>query len=306
MPFDVHFCKDRLKRYDDVDLGFLILEFPAVNDQISYGMRRDEKILLLLQHCIRHLDDADRLQELLTQKGQPAAPAQSLLEKAEPWNLDFNRQIDACSEPVFFDRPRQLVGLVLRSEDQDVFDSFHRRLYRELTDLLAPGFVVDRRSLMIRTTSTTLEKAIQRVRDDFLPDAQSDSVLFMTQMAGADSVLAFWQALQTDLQDSDLPNPMFVLLPVEPKFCQECPTALADLGLADLGAPTLALTDIDQWIQDVGGCCQCSASLKIAWKKHFWQFCRGDLQRAYTYLSRIKMILTRDNTPANIQRQLGL
>jgi hypothetical protein len=307
MAFDLHFCKTCLLRYDDVDLDFLILEFPAVKEKISDGMRKDKKALLLLEHCLVHADDADRLQIVLEQDDQPAAPVESLLEKVEPWNLDFLPQINACIEPAVYARPGPLVGLALRCEDQDVLESFRQRLLRKLNEWLEPGVVVDRRSLMIKTTTTTIEKAIQRVKDDFLPDAQSDSVLFMTQMAGAENVLAFWKSLCDSLQGVDLPNPVFVLLPVESKYCQECPAALSDLGLPDLGEPALAFSDVDLWVQDVGTSCHCADTLKIRWKKHFWEQCRrGELPRAYSYLIRVKTILMKDPSPANIQRQLGL
>lgn len=56
----------RLQRLDAVELETLCLDhFPTVYDKFSRGMRRDEMINLLLDHCRRHPEDAQRLEGLL-------------------------------------------------------------------------------------------------------------------------------------------------------------------------------------------------------------------------------------------------
>ena len=58
--------RQMLQRLDDVELDALCLDhFPAVYDRFSRGLRRDEKLNLLLDHCQRNHGDADRLVQLL-------------------------------------------------------------------------------------------------------------------------------------------------------------------------------------------------------------------------------------------------
>jgi hypothetical protein len=58
--------RQMLQRLDDVELDALCLDhFPAVYDRFSRGLRRDEKINLLLNHCRRNPEDAARLTKLL-------------------------------------------------------------------------------------------------------------------------------------------------------------------------------------------------------------------------------------------------
>jgi hypothetical protein len=56
----------RLRRLDSVEIESLCLDhFPTVYDKFSRGLRRDEMINLLLDHCRRHTEDANRLNDLL-------------------------------------------------------------------------------------------------------------------------------------------------------------------------------------------------------------------------------------------------
>lgn len=56
----------RLGRLDDVDLDALCLDhFPAVYDKFGRGLRRDEKVNLLLDYCRRNPEEAARLAQLL-------------------------------------------------------------------------------------------------------------------------------------------------------------------------------------------------------------------------------------------------
>lgn len=56
----------RLQRLDAVELEALCLDhFPTVYDKFARGMRRDEMLNLLLDHCRRHPEDAQRLERLL-------------------------------------------------------------------------------------------------------------------------------------------------------------------------------------------------------------------------------------------------
>jgi hypothetical protein len=56
----------RLRQLDSVEIESLCLDhFSAVYDKFGRGMRRDEMINLLLDHCRRHPEDADRLDDLL-------------------------------------------------------------------------------------------------------------------------------------------------------------------------------------------------------------------------------------------------
>lgn len=62
---DTATLRARLQRLDDVALDTLCLDhFPDVYDKFSRGMRRDEKINMLLDHCRRNPEDAMRLLEL--------------------------------------------------------------------------------------------------------------------------------------------------------------------------------------------------------------------------------------------------
>jgi len=56
----------RLQRLDAVELETLCLDhFPTVYDKFARGMRRDEMLNLLLDHCRRHPEEAQRLERLL-------------------------------------------------------------------------------------------------------------------------------------------------------------------------------------------------------------------------------------------------
>ena len=56
-----------LSRYDDVKLDEICMDnFPEVYDRFSRGMRRDEKINLLLDHCRRNPAELERLAELVS------------------------------------------------------------------------------------------------------------------------------------------------------------------------------------------------------------------------------------------------
>jgi len=58
----------RLQRLDVVEIETLCLDhFPAVYDKFGPGMRRDEMINLLLDHCRRNPEELARLEELLSQ-----------------------------------------------------------------------------------------------------------------------------------------------------------------------------------------------------------------------------------------------
>ena len=58
--------RTRLQRLDAVELETLCLDhFPAVYDKFSRGMRRDEMINLLLDHCRRNPEELTRLEKLL-------------------------------------------------------------------------------------------------------------------------------------------------------------------------------------------------------------------------------------------------
>jgi hypothetical protein len=57
----------RLRRLDSVEVESLCLDhFPEVYDKFGRGMRRDAMINLLLDHCRRHPEDANRLNERLS------------------------------------------------------------------------------------------------------------------------------------------------------------------------------------------------------------------------------------------------
>jgi hypothetical protein len=63
---DTAVLRQHLRRLDAVELETLCLDhFPEVYDKFGRGMRRDELLNLLLDHCRRHPEDADRLAELL-------------------------------------------------------------------------------------------------------------------------------------------------------------------------------------------------------------------------------------------------
>lgn len=63
---DVAPLRAGLKRLDDVELETLCLDhFPAVYEKFARGLRRDEKVNLLLDHCRRHPEEATRLAALL-------------------------------------------------------------------------------------------------------------------------------------------------------------------------------------------------------------------------------------------------
>ncbi|HRU95118.1 MAG TPA: hypothetical protein P5195_07820, partial [Anaerolineae bacterium] len=60
--------RTRLQRLDAVEIETLCLDhFPAVYDKFSRGMRRDEMINLLLDHCRRNPEELARLKKLLPQ-----------------------------------------------------------------------------------------------------------------------------------------------------------------------------------------------------------------------------------------------
>jgi hypothetical protein len=59
--------RQRLRRLDSVGIESLCLDhFPEVYDKFGRGLRRDEMINLLLDHCRCHPEDAKRLDELLS------------------------------------------------------------------------------------------------------------------------------------------------------------------------------------------------------------------------------------------------
>jgi hypothetical protein len=63
---DTAALRAQLQRLDDVALDALCLDhFSPVYDAFSRGLRRDEKINLLLDHCRRHPEEAARLAALL-------------------------------------------------------------------------------------------------------------------------------------------------------------------------------------------------------------------------------------------------
>ena len=58
--------RPKLKQFDDTELDILAMDhFPTVYDKFGRGMRRDEKINLLLDHCRRNGDDLLRLASLI-------------------------------------------------------------------------------------------------------------------------------------------------------------------------------------------------------------------------------------------------
>ncbi len=65
-PVEISALRTRLQRLDAVDIESLCLDhFPAVYDKFSRGLRRDEMLNLLLDHCRRNPEDAARLATLL-------------------------------------------------------------------------------------------------------------------------------------------------------------------------------------------------------------------------------------------------
>lgn len=66
IPLETKPLRDRLARYDDVELDALCMDyFPKVYDQFGRGMRRDQKINLLLEYCRRDATAAARLTQVL-------------------------------------------------------------------------------------------------------------------------------------------------------------------------------------------------------------------------------------------------
>lgn len=58
-----------LQRLDEVELDTLCLDhFPKVYDRFGRGLRRDEKLNLLLDHCRRNLQETERLNRLLKEE----------------------------------------------------------------------------------------------------------------------------------------------------------------------------------------------------------------------------------------------
>lgn len=65
-PVDIATLRASLQHLDDVQLEALCLDyFPIVYDKFSRGMRRDERINLLLDYCRRNPEEAARLGSLL-------------------------------------------------------------------------------------------------------------------------------------------------------------------------------------------------------------------------------------------------
>jgi hypothetical protein len=65
-PSRVAVLRQRLHRLDSVEIESLCLDhFPSVYDKFNRGLRRDEMINLLLDHCRRNSQDAERLKALL-------------------------------------------------------------------------------------------------------------------------------------------------------------------------------------------------------------------------------------------------
>jgi hypothetical protein len=63
---NVALLRRRLRRLDSVEIESLCLDhFPEVYDKFSRGLRRDEMINLLLDHCRRNSEEAARLSTLL-------------------------------------------------------------------------------------------------------------------------------------------------------------------------------------------------------------------------------------------------
>jgi hypothetical protein len=63
---DTATLRKRLRRLDSVEITSLCLDyFPKVYDKFGRGLRRDEMINLLLEHCRRYPDDARRLSDVL-------------------------------------------------------------------------------------------------------------------------------------------------------------------------------------------------------------------------------------------------
>ncbi len=87
----------RLQRLDDVQLDTLCLvHFPAVYDRFGRGLRRDEKVNLLLDHCRHNPEDAARLATLL---GMPAATPASITPSATPETRSDARRQAAIPPP---------------------------------------------------------------------------------------------------------------------------------------------------------------------------------------------------------------
>ncbi len=67
--------RSRLDRLDDVEIETLCMDhFPQVYDKFSRGLRRDEKINLLLDHCLRNPRARERLTDRLA-AGMVDAPS---------------------------------------------------------------------------------------------------------------------------------------------------------------------------------------------------------------------------------------
>jgi len=63
---DVPALRARLQRLDTVEIESLCLDhFPVVYDKFGRGMRRDQMLNVLLEHCWRNPEDAARLAKLL-------------------------------------------------------------------------------------------------------------------------------------------------------------------------------------------------------------------------------------------------
>ncbi len=79
---DLSKLREKLNQRDDPQLDALCLDhFPEVYDQFGRGMRRDEKINLLLAYCRKYALSLGRLQELL---GIVRAPASGLSWEEHP------------------------------------------------------------------------------------------------------------------------------------------------------------------------------------------------------------------------------
>lgn len=70
----LHELRDLLASLDDPEIDQLcLLHFPSVYDKFSRGMRRDEKINVLLDHCRRYPEEGERLRGILHKRRPPDA-----------------------------------------------------------------------------------------------------------------------------------------------------------------------------------------------------------------------------------------
>ncbi len=216
--------------FDDAELdAFCVDYFPDVYDQFGRGLRKNEKLTLLLGYCrspkrfeglLRAMHDYRRLefQAFFLEKGlriEVNLPIESSFRVPLPYevalahNFDLNELVTECLDSLI--GKQGLIGFIVPCNSLTFLNNFCERLKHEWGRnrvRLKPILVID-------PIHTPIDRAVLTINKRYKPALIEGDVLFAVQIFEENLIEHFWQSLCQVVEVVELPNRLIVIMTIK-------------------------------------------------------------------------------------------